>query len=379
MRRRESPRARRRKWFYLVLGLLPLLLPLFLFEAAGRIVLLLWPTYDVLFLEPDRAVGWKQVPNLEWTWAGVHWYANDYSVRIKTNSLGFRDREREFSKPDGVVRVALLGDSFVEAIQVPLEKTAGQLLEARLNARGRPPAYEVLNFGISNYGVGQYLLAWEEYSSKFDADLVFILVAGFHLQRTITKAEIGRFHHTSSRALWIRPTFRLQGDSLIREPAADYAAFLAAQRELIEREFDGGRSRRRETSLIGHFAKQWWARGAAMAAPVPAQVAGFQSMVDVNLRVVEELAGQVKTRAARLILADASAYFGDPRGLSGTLRRFCNQHGVGYIPFGERLRAANRAGRATRWAHDGHFNEAGNEIFADAMFGWMAKNVIGER
>ena len=123
-----------------VLGSVSVLLTLLVIEAAGRVFLAIWPSYDVLFLEPERTVGWTQVPKLEWTWAGVEWYAKDYSIRIRTNSLGFRDLERSPTRPEGTVRVALLGDSFVEAIQVPFEKTAGQLLEARLNAAGSHPA-----------------------------------------------------------------------------------------------------------------------------------------------------------------------------------------------------------------------------------------------
>src|SRR3990167_2272277 len=104
------------------LGLLVLL------EATGQIIAVIRPSYDVLFLQPDKAVGWKQVPNLRWTWAGYYWYAPNFSVEVETNPLGFRDLAREFPKPQRVSRVAVLGDSFIEAVQVPLEKTATQIL-----------------------------------------------------------------------------------------------------------------------------------------------------------------------------------------------------------------------------------------------------------
>jgi len=372
-----------RWWFYLVLGLLPVLVPLLLLEAAGRVFLLLRPSYDVLFLQPDRAVGWKQVPNLEWTWAGWHWYANEFSVRIRTNSLGFRDRERERAKPEGVVRIAFLGDSFVEAAQVPLEKTAAQLLETRLNREPGPTRYEVLNFGISNYGVGQYLLAWEEYASQFAPDYVFALVAGLHLERTVAESEVGRFHTTASRALRLRPTFRLRGSELIRDPAADYDAFVAAQRELIEGEFGGRRSRRRETSLVAHLVKRLWARhagdpGAVVMASGGASGRDPRSLIHLNLTILEELAAQAKARGARLVLADACPYLGGPEGCSHALRTFCTHRDVGYVPLGERLRAANSRGRSTRWRRDGHFNEAGNEVFAESMVEWMRKHAASQ-
>jgi len=375
--------ARLRAWYSFVLGSVSVLITLLVVEAAGRVFLAIWPSYDVLFLQPERTVGWTQVPHMEWIWAGVNWYAKDYSTRIRTNSLGFRDLERSPAKPEGTVRVALLGDSFVEAIQVPLEKTAGQLLEAHLNATGQPPRYEVLNFGISNYGVGQYLLTWERFASAFDPDYVVVLVGGYQLQRTVSEYEIGRFHHSSQRALWIRPTFRLQDGRLVREPAADYEAFVAAQRALIAREFGGSRVRRRETSVLGHLAKTRWTRHAAMgktlAAPsAPAPGAGAPDAgppLAVNLRILEELARQVEERGGRMVLADGGSYFGTPSESSEALKRLCNEHEIGYVPLGNRLLEAHRAGRATRWAHDGHFNEAGNQVFAASLSEWMAEHV----
>src|SRR5262245_12197962 len=131
--------TRRRKLAFLALAnLFAALVALLAVEVAGRVFLRAWPSYEVLFLEPDRAVGWKLVPGQRFTWTGIHWYARDFSVDVETNSLGFRDRERSVAKPPDTIRVALLGDSFVEALQVPLEETAGQLLEQSLDVGSAP-------------------------------------------------------------------------------------------------------------------------------------------------------------------------------------------------------------------------------------------------
>jgi hypothetical protein len=308
----------------------------------------------------------------------VDWFARDYSVPIHTNALGFRDREHEQAKPAGVVRIALLGDSLVEALQVPLDQTAGALLEARLNAAPDQSArYEVLNFGISNYGVGQCLLVWETYASRFAPDYVFILVGAFHFDRTVMRYELGRFHHDSTTLLWIRPTFRLEIGALIREPAADYDQFVAAQRALIDGELEGARSRRRETSVVAHLIKQL--RGArppapgsaAARGPGPGVSASGQALIDVNLRIIDELRAQVAAGGGRLVVVDACAFFGGRPPVCQDLARFCTERDVGYVALSPRLRAANAAGRATRWADDGHFNETGNEVFAESMYDWL--------
>src|SRR5262245_16314142 len=93
----------------------------FSLELSGQIITVLHPSYEVLFLLPDKTLGWTQVSNLRWTWTGLHWYAADFSVEVKTNSLGFRDLDRDAGHPDGVKRVALIGDSLIEAVQVPFE------------------------------------------------------------------------------------------------------------------------------------------------------------------------------------------------------------------------------------------------------------------
>ena len=179
-------------------NILVFLVLLFLAEAIGQVIALIRPSYDVLVLQPDKVLGWKQVPNLHWTWAGHHWYAADFSVDVVTNPLGFRDIAREFPKPHGVKRIALLGDSFIEAVQVPFEKTSGQLLERSLNCSSdqgqkHSQRWEVLNFGISNYGVGQYLLTWEQYAKRYEPDYVVIFVAKLHMKRTLDRYEFGAF------------------------------------------------------------------------------------------------------------------------------------------------------------------------------------------
>lgn len=60
------------------------------------------------------------------------------------NSHGFRDYERTYEKPDGVFRILILGDSYVEALQVALADSFPVLLESYLNRLpGDHPRFEV--------------------------------------------------------------------------------------------------------------------------------------------------------------------------------------------------------------------------------------------
>lgn len=360
---------------------------LFLIEAVGQVIAVTHPSYDVLFLQPDEVVGWKQVPNHRWTWAGHFWYAADFSVEVEANPIGFRDIARELSKPPGVARVALLGDSFIEAVQVPFTKTAAQLLERRLNTvLDRVPEHfqrwEVLNFGVSNYGVGQYLLAWEQYARRYHPDYVAIFVAKFHMKRTIEKYEYGAFPASTEEKLWIRPVFSIDNGSLIREPAKDYNRFVKTQEALIKVEFDGKRSRRKRMrlltwyygeDLVKRLVRRFNHTSNQIAIPPRIDPGADGVLFAVNLKIIEELGRQVHNTGSRLVVMDASQYFGDDEIVSMTLNELCAAHGFGYIPLYKDLLKANMNGVSTRWVHDGHFNDAGNIILARALYGWIAQ------
>jgi hypothetical protein len=356
------------------------LLLLLLFEAGLQMIALIFPSYDVLFLQPDRVLGWKQVPNHHWTWTGgANWYASDFSVNVETNALGFRDIERALAKAHGVKRVALLGDSFIEAVQVPFKKTAGQLLEhALVAASTHSRNWEVLNFGISNYGVGQYLLTWDQYARRYEPDYVAIFVARFHMQRTVRKYEYGAFAASKKSQLWVRPTFRLENGELIREPARDFDEFTRVQGDLLKTEFAGQRSRRRKTLITLHYAREFKSRLARLVRRTESRskivdADAEAEMFSINRRIIEELGRQVGDVGGRLVVVDASRYFGDRESVAAALREVCRENRLGYIPLYEHLSKANAEGISTRWADDGHFNEVGNEILAKGLFDWIAR------
>ncbi len=361
---------------------------LFLIEVAAQVVALVRPSYDVLFMQPDKVVGWKQVPGLRFTWTGYDWYAAEFSVDVETSPLGFRDLAREYAKAPGVTRVAVLGDSFIEAVQVPLLKTATQLLEQRLNALpdrdpSRSQKWEVLNFGVSNHGVGQYLLMWEEYASRFHPDYVVIFVAKFHMRRTVSKYEYRAFTATRSERLWVRPTFRIDNGSLVREPARDFDKFVEAQEALTKTEFAGDRIRRKPAQLVTlHYARLMWdemgrqiRKAKEDRAKLPKIVSSAEKdMIAINMKVIQELGAKVSAGGGRLVIVDASQYFEDDPSVSRELSELCARHGFGYVPVYHDLVKANASGIATRWSNDTHFNETGNLILASSLYDWLARS-----
>jgi len=183
---------------------------IFLIEIEGQIYAAFHPSYRVLRYVPDETLGWKLAPNLEFVSTDEHWYAREFSVPIKINSLGFRDLDRKLEKPSGVYRIALMGDSFVEALQVPFSKTAGQLLEEKLNKNFTNRAsgihkFEVLNFGIGAHGADQAYLTYLKYAKKFSPNYVFLFFFDTHIWRTWANTWCSNFGTNENLCLKIRP------------------------------------------------------------------------------------------------------------------------------------------------------------------------------
>ncbi len=75
-------------------------------------------------------------------------------VDVSINATGQRDRAFDSPKPEGTVRILMLGDSLTFGWGVPQEQTVAKRLEARLNAGDRSVRYEVVNAGVGNYNAG---------------------------------------------------------------------------------------------------------------------------------------------------------------------------------------------------------------------------------
>jgi GDSL-like Lipase/Acylhydrolase family len=143
-----------------------LLLSLLAFEGVLRAMRYSAPTW----YEPDARLGWTLRPGV------AAWWTREGRAYVQINSAGMRDREHALDKPKDVFRIAVLGDSFSEAMQLPMEQTFWALLPARLEQCGLAGGrrIEVLNFGVSAYGTAQELLMLETKATRYRPDLVLL-------------------------------------------------------------------------------------------------------------------------------------------------------------------------------------------------------------
>jgi hypothetical protein len=104
------------------------------------------------------------------------WYREEGEAYVTINSVGLRDREHTTAKPAGVVRMLVLGDSYAEALQVPVEQTFWAVLERELNACHAfgQNVVEAINLGVSGYGTAQELLALRTWGWAYQPDIVLL-------------------------------------------------------------------------------------------------------------------------------------------------------------------------------------------------------------
>ncbi len=141
------------------------------------------------------------------------WWREEGGAFVRINAQGMRDdREIPVEKSDTVYRIAVLGDSYAEALQVDVSKTFWRLLEEQLNSCGFAPGkrVEVLNFGVSGYSTAQELIALRERVKPFSPDLVLLAFLSGNDVRDNSQAIAGPYP---------RPYFRLQNGRLVEDTA----------------------------------------------------------------------------------------------------------------------------------------------------------------
>lgn len=124
-----------------------------------------------IFHTSDPNLGWKLKPGASGEWNG------EGASLVQVNSEGLRDREHTKAKPPNTLRVAVLGDSFTEAIHVPVEQTFWSKLERKLGncqaVKGRKNV-EVINFGVQGYGTAQELILLRKKVWDYSPDIVIL-------------------------------------------------------------------------------------------------------------------------------------------------------------------------------------------------------------
>lgn len=156
------------------------------------------------FTQPDMARGWALRPSYE------GWVAGEPTFRMQINADGMRDHEHPLQPPPQTLRVAVLGDSYIQAISVPTEHMFTTVLERALSdCTAGPHRVEVMNFGVSGYGTAQEWITYISQVAKYRPHVVIIAV--------YTNNDIYNNHPKLNPTEYsvLSPYFTLDGDRLV--------------------------------------------------------------------------------------------------------------------------------------------------------------------
>ncbi|HEX7184626.1 MAG TPA: SGNH/GDSL hydrolase family protein [Thermoanaerobaculia bacterium] len=381
----------------LVLLLISSALALLVAEVALRIAGVSNPN----FYQPDPVRGWALRPGAE------GWWRKEGNAWVKINRDGMRDEEHPAAKPAGELRIAVLGDSCVEALQVPAEKTFWALLEKELArcpaVRGRK--VEALSFGVSGYGTAQELLTLRHQVWKYDPDLVLLaFYTGNDVRNNYRPLELDP----------ARPYFTLAAegklalDDSFRETSG-YRMRQTAPARLLYALFDRSRLLqlgKQAKSAVDGWIGAWKASRVEAGAAVhelgldnavysPPSNADWQkawSITEAMLRAARDESADHRTPFAVVTLTTGMQVHPDP----GARRAFMERLGIGTlfypdariaelgrregIPVLNLARSLQRqAEREKAFLHgfpntgpgEGHWNERGHAAAAREMAGWV--------
>jgi hypothetical protein len=177
------------------------------------------------------------------------------------NSQGIRTPVPAYAAkpPEGVLRIALFGDSFTHGDDVPYEHSWGAVLERLLNETGRPA--EVLNFGVGGYGIDQALLRFQQQGAAFAPQVV---VLGFQPENLKRNLNLLRpLYDPRSGLPFAKPRFILsdRGINLINVPVLPPDRMVATIQD-----FDAWELRPHEYFYNpADFHGSWWQRSKLLA------------------------------------------------------------------------------------------------------------------
>jgi lysophospholipase L1-like esterase len=310
----------------------------------------------------------RYAPRQTGTWRVRNEIAAPYAINAQGWNSGVGDYA--IARKPGVARVAVVGDSFVEALQVANDRSVAERLAYELsNRRG---AVEVYRFGIGGAPLSQYLHMVEREVARYRPDWIVVLIVHNDFDESFAFVP-GRY--TSSFL-----KLRLEQDRVVEEIAPapwrpGFAEFL------------------RRTATLRYLYYRWQVQPAALKSWfVPGARAdtaqfGANVRIDAVLRqmpqiriATDHLFGRLDEAAKRLgakllLVMDGdrqAIYAGDTqaplRALTTMAEEIARRHGIAFLD----LHGAFGADWRERHQHfeymsDAHWNEAGHVVAARAI------------
>ncbi len=242
-----------------------------------------------LFAPQPVAVSLQDRYGLAMHWPGLIAYLPQFGMTASFNSAGMRDREHGYEKPPGVFRVLVLGDSFMEALQVPFESSLPSLLERALHQQ-TGKTIEVINAGTSGWGTDDELRYLTSYGLRWKPDLVLVAMT---LHNDVSDNLREEWHTLHNGALVEQP--RMQASSL-RYAIIRFKAFISTRLQIYQlwrKVWHGGELQQVGTDLNRHIID-------LCREPTPPRIARG---IELTERLLDRIRTVVAAEGGRVVLA----------------------------------------------------------------------------
>ncbi len=126
----------------------------------------------------DPEIGRVMTPNQPFAYYNENFTVGSY------NKYGYLGPAYPKNRSDSVIRIALLGDSYVEGFQVQPRNHFRSILEKTLRDQLDNPAVQVLNFGRSGFDLANSYAYDQMFVSDFDPDITVYFLAVSDLEQS---------------------------------------------------------------------------------------------------------------------------------------------------------------------------------------------------
>jgi hypothetical protein len=331
----------------------------------------------VSWAQADSRVTWRFAPGSEY-WRHDE---NNHPITGRINSFGWRDREWERRPAPGIRRIAVLGDSFVEAMQVEKDSTHLALAERRVRER-TGQSVELMNFGRSGSTQSEQLLFLVDDVLRFQPEMVFLFFFPGNdvaeVRRETAPYALRPFFHEDERgALQLDTSFaespgfrgRKAIDGLKRRSAL--VSLMADRWNLLTRRHHEPSSAR-ETLKVTYLS---------LCTDTPSEA--LRESFELNQRLIIEIARESRRAGSEFVLftldnpafrpavADSLRRVDpsfDPRCFEHALEALARDNGFQHVGLHSTFERTYRERREPlHFGGNGHWNYAGHHAVADAL------------
>lgn len=288
---------------------------------------------------------------------------SNYEVTLRTNSMGIRGtKEYALDKPHDKQRMVALGDSFTFGFGVNDDETFPAQLE-KAN-----PSLEVLNFGISGYGIDQIHLLLKEKIFDWNPDVILL---------TIYPEDFWRATRAFSDGGYGKPYFVLNANGrlhLMHVPVPTNRDFKTPQfPEILQPTWMG---RILNSSEIVRLLRKSWTyvkkkTGWEDPDTTPEWILGRA--------ILRQLIAEIRERKIRLILMIAPPHRwvqGTVEPIRDSLLRFSSRENVEMIDLSPLFKEASKASSTDYYyiPEDQHWTSAGNRLVAERILSYLKES-----